>query len=50
MKTKGNTFFTAIGQLIKSLWKLFLLLVYASAKTMETLAGFLSKVTEKMLN
>lgn len=50
MKTKGNIFFSAIKSIVKALWKLLLLALYAAAKLTESIAGFLSKVCDKMLN
>ncbi|WP_299111980.1 hypothetical protein [uncultured Winogradskyella sp.] len=49
-KTKGSILYSAIGYLVKGLWKLFLLGLYGLSKLMEVIAGFLSKVLEKMLN
>lgn len=50
MKSKGNIFFSAIKSIVKAVWKLLLLVLYAGAKLAEAIAGFLSKVFDKMLN
>jgi hypothetical protein len=50
MKTKGSIFFSAIKSIVKALWMLLLLLLYAVAKLAESISGFLSKVFEKLLN
>jgi hypothetical protein len=49
-KTKGSILYSAVSYLIKGLWKLLLLGLYALAKIMEVISSFLSKVFEKMLN
>lgn len=46
----GKTFITAIGYLLKALYKLLLLALYGSAKLIETFAGFVVKITEKLMN
>ncbi len=50
MKTKGSTFVNALSGILKGLWKLLLLLVYGTARVVEMLAGFISKVTEKFIH
>ena len=49
-RSKGKIFFSAIGYILKALWKLLLLAIYATAKVVETFAGFIAKLTEKVLN
>ena len=46
----GKVFFTALKDVLKALWKIFLFLVYGFAKLTEVTASFISKLTEKMLN
>ncbi|MFV0571711.1 MAG: hypothetical protein ACK5M1_04660 [Xanthomarina gelatinilytica] len=48
--TKFRIFYAAIGLLIRGLWKLLLLGLYAVAKLMEVMAGFTTKILEKLLN
>lgn len=50
MSTKGNTFIKALGGILKGIWKLLLLLIYGTARILEILAGFVSKVTEKFIH
>ncbi|WP_299223842.1 hypothetical protein [uncultured Psychroserpens sp.] len=49
MKTKGSVFVSAIKYLLKGLWKLLLLCLYAVAKIVEVLSGFVAKMTDKFL-
>ncbi|MCK8479051.1 hypothetical protein [Psychroserpens algicola] len=49
MKTKGSAFVSAIKYLLKGLWKLLLLCLYAVAKIVEVLSGFVAKMTDKFL-
>ena len=50
MKTsKGHLLISSLGYIIKALWKLLLLALYALAKIAEVIAGFCSKLTEKLL-
>ena len=50
MSSKGGTFTKALGGTLKGIWKLLLLLIYAIARVVEILAGFVSKVTEKFIH
>lgn len=44
------TLFSVIGQLLKSLWKLLLLLIFGVSKVVELVSGLISRLTERLLN
>ncbi|MFC5044102.1 hypothetical protein [Aquimarina hainanensis] len=48
-KHKGHILFSSLGYILKAIWKLLLLGLYATAKILETLAGFCSKLLDKFL-
>lgn len=50
MKTKGHILFSALGSIVKALWKLLLLAMFIASKLIEAVSGFFSKIFEKMLN
>jgi len=50
MRTKGETFVSAITYILKGIWKLLMLCIYAIAKITEVVAGFIAKITNKFLN
>lgn len=49
-KSKPQILISSLKYILKSLWKLFLLGLYMTAKLIEALAGFLSKLLDKFLN
>lgn len=50
MRSNGNILFSAMGSILKSLWKLFLLMTYIFCKATEQVAGFLAKLCERYVN
>lgn len=48
-KSKGQILISSIGYLLKAVWKLLLLTLYAAAKITEALVGFLVKLLDKLI-
>ena len=46
---KGRILFKTIGSILRSLWKLFLMALYATAKVVQMLAEAVSTITEKFI-
>jgi len=49
MSSKGQILIKSIGSILRSLWKLFLLACYATAKLVQALAEMFAKITEKFI-
>ncbi len=47
--TKGKIFISAIGSLLKGLWKLTLLALYFTCRLIEIVSAFIRKLLEKIL-
>lgn len=51
MKTQtGKIFFSVVGQSIKAIWLLFVLIIHIIAKLIEVVASLIARITEKLLN
>jgi len=46
----GKIFFKVLGQFIKAIWSLFVLVVHIIAKLIEVVASLIARITEKLLN